>query len=481
MSLPRARGRSSSCLEEGPWPTRCAPRKRRSASATALRIAWRCLPWTSSPGRLPAYARASRSATPRRPCAKRLAQGHVAVWAPYSLVADRSDIPQSWTVTSDSLALWLGRRLGAERCYVVKSIERSAPTSAPSSSPATAWSMKPSRPCSGRRAFPSSSSAAAIRRRFAASLSAPRRHRLRRNHRLRRELAPASLARDSRLHELLQNQPACPSRTERPTSPSTFRSRLAPLRDRPGAPARRFAGRGIATLEALRSRQLQIAAARHAAQFAPSARLLGACVSRSKPLASCGRGLARRRARRRAHGGTASSGSLSSFDVRFSGDYPSARASRSALPQGESGNVVRDARQTCVILSATGMPSGFCSLPYRCRQGSRRAERHGPSMATRPLPDVRAPSGAPRSGVYAMPGRAFRFRSAVKVRSGSADQAPLSAFGLLERESNLSQLLAGTRSGPGRSPGIARVPNAYSARGRRNLVQLRRNASRSDP
>ena len=53
-----------------------------------------------------------------------LSQGRVAVWAPYSLVANRADIPQSWTVTSDSLALWLGRRLGAECCYVVKSIER---------------------------------------------------------------------------------------------------------------------------------------------------------------------------------------------------------------------------------------------------------------------------------------------------------------------------------------------------------------------
>jgi aspartokinase-like uncharacterized kinase len=54
-----------------------------------------------------------------------LAHGRVAVWAPYSLVADRSDIPQSWTVTSDSLALWLGHRLGAECCYVIKSIDRS--------------------------------------------------------------------------------------------------------------------------------------------------------------------------------------------------------------------------------------------------------------------------------------------------------------------------------------------------------------------
>jgi dihydroneopterin aldolase len=53
-----------------------------------------------------------------------LDRGRVAVWAPYSLVAGRSDIPQSWAVTSDSLALWLARRLGAECCYVIKSIER---------------------------------------------------------------------------------------------------------------------------------------------------------------------------------------------------------------------------------------------------------------------------------------------------------------------------------------------------------------------
>ena len=37
-----------------------------------------------------------------------LSQERVAVWAPYSLAANRSDIPQSWTVTSDSLALVAG-------------------------------------------------------------------------------------------------------------------------------------------------------------------------------------------------------------------------------------------------------------------------------------------------------------------------------------------------------------------------------------
>jgi dihydroneopterin aldolase len=53
-----------------------------------------------------------------------LAQGHVAVWAPYTLITNRGDIPQSWTVTSDSLALWLASSMGAACCYVIKSIQR---------------------------------------------------------------------------------------------------------------------------------------------------------------------------------------------------------------------------------------------------------------------------------------------------------------------------------------------------------------------
>jgi 5-(aminomethyl)-3-furanmethanol phosphate kinase len=53
-----------------------------------------------------------------------LAGGRVAVWAPYTLVAGRRDIPESWTVTSDSLALWLARRLEAERCFLIKSVCR---------------------------------------------------------------------------------------------------------------------------------------------------------------------------------------------------------------------------------------------------------------------------------------------------------------------------------------------------------------------
>lgn len=52
------------------------------------------------------------------------AEGKVAVWAPYALVAGRGEIEESWRLTSDSLALWLAGRIGAPRCYLIKSIAR---------------------------------------------------------------------------------------------------------------------------------------------------------------------------------------------------------------------------------------------------------------------------------------------------------------------------------------------------------------------
>lgn len=51
-------------------------------------------------------------------------RGQVAVWAPYALVAERADVEATWRLTSDSLALWLAGQLGAERCYLIKSVER---------------------------------------------------------------------------------------------------------------------------------------------------------------------------------------------------------------------------------------------------------------------------------------------------------------------------------------------------------------------
>jgi len=50
--------------------------------------------------------------------------GRIAVWAPYALISSRTDIEESWRLTSDSLALWLARKLDAESCYLIKSVVR---------------------------------------------------------------------------------------------------------------------------------------------------------------------------------------------------------------------------------------------------------------------------------------------------------------------------------------------------------------------
>ncbi|MEH3118562.1 MAG: uridylate kinase [Methylorubrum populi] len=52
-----------------------------------------------------------------------LDRGRAAIWDPVALKAGRPDIAESWEVTSDSLALWLAARLGAERCVIVKSAD----------------------------------------------------------------------------------------------------------------------------------------------------------------------------------------------------------------------------------------------------------------------------------------------------------------------------------------------------------------------
>jgi aspartokinase-like uncharacterized kinase len=44
-----------------------------------------------------------------------------AVWSPVAMAAEREDIPQNWEMTSDSLAAWLARELGAVRIVLVKS------------------------------------------------------------------------------------------------------------------------------------------------------------------------------------------------------------------------------------------------------------------------------------------------------------------------------------------------------------------------
>jgi len=49
--------------------------------------------------------------------------GRVPVWDPRELRAGRPEIPETWDVTSDSLAAWLAAWLGADRLILVKSAQ----------------------------------------------------------------------------------------------------------------------------------------------------------------------------------------------------------------------------------------------------------------------------------------------------------------------------------------------------------------------
>ena len=55
-----------------------------------------------------------------------LEQGRVPVWMPYEMAVADPSLPESWNVTSDSLAAWLARRIGADALVLVKAIEISA-------------------------------------------------------------------------------------------------------------------------------------------------------------------------------------------------------------------------------------------------------------------------------------------------------------------------------------------------------------------
>lgn len=49
-----------------------------------------------------------------------LKEGNIPVWLPSAMTIERSDIPASWDVTSDSLAAWLAGRLRADTLLLIK-------------------------------------------------------------------------------------------------------------------------------------------------------------------------------------------------------------------------------------------------------------------------------------------------------------------------------------------------------------------------
>jgi 5-(aminomethyl)-3-furanmethanol phosphate kinase len=52
-----------------------------------------------------------------------MADQRIPVWSPWPMLRDAPDIAASWDVTSDSLALWLARAIGAFCVLVIKHVE----------------------------------------------------------------------------------------------------------------------------------------------------------------------------------------------------------------------------------------------------------------------------------------------------------------------------------------------------------------------
>lgn len=63
-----------------------------------------------------------------------------ALWLPAAMTLDAPDIPESWDVTSDSLALWLAARLAADRLLLVKAPGVAVPLSGDRTNDLAAWS-----------------------------------------------------------------------------------------------------------------------------------------------------------------------------------------------------------------------------------------------------------------------------------------------------------------------------------------------------
>jgi aspartokinase-like uncharacterized kinase len=50
-----------------------------------------------------------------------VARGEVPVWSPWPMLRGHPDIPRSWDVTSDSLAVWFAGAMDARRVVLIKS------------------------------------------------------------------------------------------------------------------------------------------------------------------------------------------------------------------------------------------------------------------------------------------------------------------------------------------------------------------------
>ena len=57
-----------------------------------------------------------------------LREAAVPVWLPAAMTVDNPELPETWDLSSDSLAAWLAEKCGAEKLILVKSTEVAGPT-----------------------------------------------------------------------------------------------------------------------------------------------------------------------------------------------------------------------------------------------------------------------------------------------------------------------------------------------------------------
>ena len=133
-ALAAARGQVVIVPGGGPFAdaVRAAQRRYRFANGPAHRMA--LLAMEQYGAMLVALTRRAVPADSRGAIRDALARHELPVWAPFRMVEGRREIPQSWRITSDSLAAWLARQLGAERLLLVKSAR-------PGKRPATAAAL----------------------------------------------------------------------------------------------------------------------------------------------------------------------------------------------------------------------------------------------------------------------------------------------------------------------------------------------------
>ncbi len=72
---------------------------------------------------LAGLAPTARLATEPREVASVVAQGRLAILAPFAWLRAEDPLPHGWHVTSDSLSAWVARALGAERLVLLKSTD----------------------------------------------------------------------------------------------------------------------------------------------------------------------------------------------------------------------------------------------------------------------------------------------------------------------------------------------------------------------